>query len=71
MACLHAWFIPTATLWARAGWHLLPTVKTGHGLCAPVHNRSIHCKTAEVHVLLNFKSTESGLMTNVITSTSF
>ncbi len=31
----------------------------------------LHCKTAEVHVLLNFKSMESGLVTNVITPTSF
>ncbi len=31
----------------------------------------LHCKTAEAHVLLNFKSKESGPMTNVITPTSF
>ncbi len=31
----------------------------------------IHCMTAEPHVPLNFKSMESGLMTNVITPASF
>jgi hypothetical protein len=34
-------------------------------------NQELHCKTAEAHVLLNFKSMESGLMTNVITPVSF
>ncbi len=43
-----------------------PTTSSNYWSCA-----ATHCKTAEVHVLLNFKSTESGLMTNVITSTSF
>jgi hypothetical protein len=60
--CHQAWFL-FVNLWGACDSSVLQCTCT----CLLL----LHCKTAEVHVLLNFKPTESGLMTNVITSTSF